>query len=217
MIIYYYSGNIQKVFTGTVIPKYDNIVSIRRNLKMKKIRLINVNTGKEVSIDKYGNLVPIVKKSVIDYIYKIMTYSVRVNVIYIFIALSLYIAVISYETAEFIKMKQKDEIVVPTISYFSDGPQHQIVDEVERCSSTTVSDNFILSDNVISLIENNDLDLNGIRLSGDIGSSMYITYDPDLVYNEKYAQDVLSKLYISKIDIDFVGNMPTYTYTIDWR
>ncbi len=184
---------------------------------MKKIRFIDIKNGEEVMFDKFGNTVPVKKKSVRDTLYSIMTHSIRVNAIYIFIALLLYIAVISYETAEFIKIKQKDEIVVPTISYFSDGPQHQIVDEVERCSSTTVSDNFILSDTVVGLIESNQLDLTGIRLSGDIGSSMYITYDPELVYNDMYAQDILSKLYISKIDIEFIGNMPTYKYTIDWR
>ena len=189
---------------------------------MRKIRFINTKNGEEVMFDKFGNLIPVrVKKKstkkVIDTLYSIMTYSVKVNAIYIFIALTLYIAVISYETAEFIKMKKQKDVVVPTISYISDGPNHQIVEEVERCSSTTVSDNFILSNNVISLIENNDLDLKGIRLSGDIGSSMYITYDPELVYNENYAQDILTKLYISKIDIEFIGNMPTYKYTIDWR
>ena len=185
---------------------------------MKKIRFIDVKSGKEVKIDKTGTILPVEKKKVINIIYGIMKHSIKINTVYVIMALLLYVAIIAYETAEVIKIKsQKDDIVVPTISYFDDGPQHQIVDEVERCSSTTVSDNFILSDTVVELIESNQLDLTGIRLSGDIGSSMYITYNPKLVYNDLYAQDILTKLYISKIDIEFEGNMPTYKYTIDWR
>lgn len=189
-----------------------------------KIRLIDKN-GEEMKFDKFGNLVPIgVKKKskkVIDILYDIMTYTVRVKIIYILLIIAIYIAAIGYTTYDYVRLvnEVKNE-TVPTISYISydkGGPQHQIVDEVERCSSTTISDNFILSDKVISLIENNDLDLKGIRLSGDIGSSMYFTYVPELVYNEKYAQDVLRKLYISNINIRFINNMPTYTYVIDWR
>ena len=191
----------------------------KEELIMKKVRIIDTKSGKEMKIDKHGNLVPVVKKSVIDYIYKIMTYSVKVNAIYIFIALILYVSIITYETVQYIELKNEivDDNVISTISYFDDGPQHQIVDEVERCSSTTVSDNFILSDTIVNLIETNGLDLTGIRLSGDIGSSMYITYDPSLVYNDKYASDVLANLYISNIEIGFQGGMPTYTYVIDWR
>ena len=195
-----------------------------------KLKFID-NNGNEMKFDKFGNLIPInVKKKskkVIDILYDIMTYTVRVKIIHILLIIAIYIAAIGYTTYDYVRLVNefKNE-TVPTVSYVSynkGGPQHQIVDEVERSSSTTVSDNFILSDKVISLIENNDLDLKGIRLSGDIGSSMYITYDPvnqaaiQKVYNEKYAQDVLRKLYISSINIKFVNNMPTYTYVIDWR